>query len=73
MMPRRVRLDARGTLHHAFVLGINKRRIVNDVADRKNFVPRMGKLAAGTKTTIDARALTTNHAHILLRSAEIGL
>ena len=72
-MPRRARLDAPGTLHHVMIRGIDKRRIVNDVADRKNFVERMGELAAGTKTSIYAWALMTNHAHILLRSAEIGL
>jgi len=53
--------------------GINKRRIVKDVADRKNFVKRMGDLVVETKTTIYAWALMTNHAHILLRSSEIGL
>lgn len=31
-MPRRARLDAPGTLHHVIVRGINRRRIVNDVA-----------------------------------------
>ena len=72
-MPRRARLDAPGTLHHVILRGINKRRIVDDVADRKNFVTRMAELASGTKTTIYAWALMTNHAHILLRSAEIGL
>ena len=72
-MPRRARLDAPGTLHHVMVRGIDRRRIVNDVADRKNFVKRMGELAAGTKTTIYGWALLTNHAHILLRSSEIGL
>ena len=72
-MPRRARLDVPGTLHHVIVRGIEKRRIVNDVADRKNFVKRMGALAAETKTAIYAWALMTNHAHILLRSSEIGL
>jgi len=72
-MPRRARLDAPGTLHHVMVRGIEKRRIVKDVVDRKNFVQRLGEIAAGTKTTIYAWALLTNHAHILLRSSEIGL
>jgi hypothetical protein len=36
-MPRRARLDAPGALHHVMVRGIERRRIVNDVADRKNF------------------------------------
>jgi REP element-mobilizing transposase RayT len=55
------------------VRGIEKCRIVNDVADRKNFVRRLGDLSAGTNTSIYAWALMTNHAHILLRSSEIGL
>ena len=72
-MPRRARLDAPGTLHHVMVRGIEKRRIVNDVTDRKNFVKRLGELSAITKTAIYAWALMTNHAHILLRSSETGL
>ena len=72
-MPRRARLDVPGTLHHVIVRGIEKRRIVDDVADRKNFVRRMGELAVGTETKIYAWALMINHAHILLRSADIGL
>jgi putative transposase len=72
-MPRRARLDAPGTLHHVMIRGINKRKFVNNVADRKNFVKRLGELAAGTKTSIYAWALMTHHAHIQLRSAEIGL
>ncbi len=72
-MPRRARLDAPGTLHHVIVRGIDRRRIVDDVADRKNFVERLGQLAADTETSIYAWALMTNHAHILLRSSEYGL
>ena len=72
-MPRRARLDARGTLHHVIVRGIEKRRIVNDVADRKNFADRLGRLSVDTKTSIYAWAIMTNHAHLLLRSSEMGL
>ena len=72
-MPRGARLDAPGTLHHVIVRGIEKRRIVDDVADRKNFVKRLAELSAETKTNIYAWALMTNHAHMLLRSSEIGL
>ncbi len=53
-MPRRARLDAPGTLHHVMVRGIEKRRIVDDVADRKSFVDRLGELAAATETGIYA-------------------
>ena len=64
---------ALGTLHHVIIRGIEKRRIVDNVADRKDFARRLGELSAETKTGIYAWALMTNHAHILLRSSEIGL
>jgi REP element-mobilizing transposase RayT len=72
-MPRRARLDAPGTLHHVIVRGIEKRKIVDDVVDRENFVQRLGEMAAATQTAVYAWALMTNHAHLLLRSSEMGL
>jgi putative transposase len=72
-MLRRPRLDAPGSLHHVIVRGIEKRRIVNDDADREDFLQRLGELTAATKTGVYAWALMTNHAHILLRSSEIGV
>ncbi len=42
-MPRRARLDAPGTLHHIIVRGIERRQIVDDDRDRRDFVSRMAK------------------------------
>jgi hypothetical protein len=39
-VPRHVRLDAVGTLHHVIVRRIEKRRIVDDEQDRRAEVPR---------------------------------
>jgi REP element-mobilizing transposase RayT len=72
-MPRGARLDAPGTLHHVIVRGVEKRRIVDDRWDRRNFVSRLGQVASDTETDIYAWALMTNHAHILLRSSQHGL
>jgi len=72
-MPRQARLDAPGTLHHVIVRGIERRRIVDDRWDRRNFVSRLGQVASDTETAIYAWALMTNHAHILLRSSQVGL
>ena len=36
-MPRRARLDAPVTLHHVIVRGIERRTIVDDVANRKRY------------------------------------
>jgi len=72
-MPRKARLDAPGTLHHVIFRGIEKRPIVDDPKDRKDFVSRMGHIASETDTMIYAWALMPNHAHILLRSSHLGL
>jgi putative transposase len=73
MMPRQARLDTPGTLHHVIIRGIERRKIVNDDRDRRNFIFRMGSMALETETLIYAWALMTNHAHILLRSGASGL
>jgi REP element-mobilizing transposase RayT len=65
-MPRQARLDSPGTLHHVMIRGIERRNIVDEEQDRKDFVRRLGKLASETFTAIYAWALMSNHAHILL-------
>jgi REP-associated tyrosine transposase len=72
-MPRQARLDAAGTLHHVIIRGIERRRIVDDDHDRRQFVSRLGKVASETGTAVYAWALMTNHAHILLSSGPAGL
>ncbi len=49
-MARQARLDAPGTLHHVMVRGIERRRIVDDNQDRKEFVARLGTVAIETAT-----------------------
>jgi putative transposase len=68
VMPRRARLDAPATLHHVIVGGNEKRKIVDDDADRDDFVQRLGELTAATRTGVYAWVLMTNHAHILIRA-----
>lgn len=72
-MPRQARLDSPGTLHHVIIRGINKRRIVDDEADSKDFVRRLGLVAEETQTVIYAWALMSNHAHLLVCSGPVGL
>ena len=72
-MPRQARLDSPGTLHHVMIRGIEKRRIIDDEHDRKDFVRRLGLLAQETKTPVYAWALMSNHAHLLVCSGTLGL
>ena len=53
-MPRQARLDSPGTLHHVIIREIERRRIVDDEQDRKNFVSRLGRLAKDSSTSIYA-------------------
>lgn len=55
------------------IRGVEKKRIVDDEQDRKDFVLRLGKLANETATSIYAWALLSNHAHLLLCSGPQGL
>jgi len=72
-MPRQARLDAPGTLHHVMIRGIERRRIVDDEPDRRQFVARIGELAVTTGTRVYAWSLLSNHAHLLLASGPEGL
>ena len=72
-MPRQARLDTPGTLHHVIIRGIEKKNIVINEYDRKDFVERLGRLSTETETAIFAWALLSNHAHILLRSSASGI
>ena len=72
-MPRQARLDSPGTLHHVMIRGIEKKRIVLDEQDRRDFVRRLGLLAVETKTAVYAWALMSNHAHLLVCSGAMGL
>ncbi len=60
-MPRQARLDCLGTLHHVIIRGIERRKIVADEQDQKNFVSRLGRLATQSRTSIYAWALMSNH------------
>jgi hypothetical protein len=46
-MPRQARLDAAGTLHHVIIRGIEKRRIVDDDPDRREFASHSGRQSRG--------------------------
>jgi REP element-mobilizing transposase RayT len=67
-MPCGARLDTPGTLHYVIVRGIERRNIVVDDMDRKNFITCLGLVASETNISIFAWALMRNHVHLLLRS-----
>ncbi len=72
-MARQARLDAPGTLHHIIIRGIEKKKIVDDHQDRERLISRLGTLSSETKTSIYARSVMDNHAHILVKSGPKGI
>ncbi len=69
-MPRGPRLDAPGTLHHVMVRGIERRRIFETAADRRDFVARLEAVVGATGVRVLAWALLPNHVHLLMRTGK---
>lgn len=69
-MPRKARIDAFGALHSITVRGFEGRDIFLESADCDPFLERMGEILTETGTACFAWALTSNHAHLLLRTGD---
>jgi len=67
-MPRGLRLDAPGTLHHIMLQGIERTTIFRDDTDWAAFVARLAAWGERGALTVDAWALLPNHAHLLVRT-----
>ena len=72
-MPRQVRLDVPGALHHIMVRGIDKCSIFRDDQDKTRFLERLGQTVSEGKCTVYAWVLMDNHVHILFKSGKDGI
>jgi putative transposase len=72
-MPRKLRIDAPGALHHIMVRGIDRKEIFPEQEDYSDFMVRLGDLLIETKTTCYAWALIPNHFHLLLRTGKVPI
>ena len=72
-MPRKVRIDAPGALHHIIFRGIERRKIFQDNKDRDNFLDRLGNVLSDSGTPCYAWALIPNHVHLLLKTGDTPL
>ena len=69
-MPRKSRIDAPGALHHIMARGIDRGKIFQDPADKRNFLKRLGEILKATETRCLAWALIPNHFHLLKYQAQ---
>jgi REP element-mobilizing transposase RayT len=60
-MPRKVRVDTHGALHHIIVRGIERQKIFYDDLGQNSFLERLGVVLTETSTPCFARALIPNH------------
>lgn len=56
-MPRNSRIDAAGALHDIIARGIDRGKIFQDPADKRNFLDRLADMLKSTKTCCYAWAL----------------
>ncbi len=62
-MPRQLRLDAPGTLHHVMGRGIETSKIFRTRKDREDFIDRLAELCRSGSWAVYAWALMPNHFH----------
>jgi putative transposase len=72
-MPRQLRLDAPGTLHHAMGRGIETTKIFRNENDREDFIKRIEQLCSNGSWIVYAWALLSNHFHLLVRTGNQAL
>jgi hypothetical protein len=70
-MLRRARIDIPGVLHHIIIRGIEGKVAFKDDANREDFIERLPSLLTETIKPCYARALMTNHRHLLLRTGSV--
>ncbi len=69
-MPRQLRLDTPGALHHIMGRGIERTKIFRKEEDRKDFVNRLADLCKEGAFIVYAWALMPNHYHMLVRTGK---
>ncbi len=72
-MPRKSRIDAAGALHHVIARGIDRGKIFQDPADKRNFLVRLGKILNNTETRCFVWALIANHFDLILKTGDVPI
>lgn len=72
-MPRRLRYEAPGALHHVVSKGNAGETIVRNDVDRRGFITRLGQVVARSRWDCLAYCLLDTHFHLVLRTPEPNL
>ncbi len=72
-MPRKLRLDYPGAIHHVMSRGDRREPIFKDEQDREDFVRTLGQVCAKTAWQVHAYCLMFNHFHLIVETPQAGL
>lgn len=72
-MPRSVRLEYPGAIHHVLCRGDRREAIFSGDADREAFLATLGEMCGRTGIFIHSYVLMSNHYHLLLETPEANL
>ena len=72
-MPRKLKIDTPGALHHIIARGIELSKIFRDNIDRNNLLDRLGGIIKETNTSCFGWALISNHFHLALKTGDVPI
>jgi putative transposase len=73
VMPRKLREEEEGALHHVFARGNDRRPIYLDDTDRRTYLGMLGRTSRKKRWQCLAYCLMENHVHLLLETPEANL
>jgi putative transposase len=72
-MPRKLREELAGGVHHVYARGNDRRRIFVDDVDRHGYLALLGVVVASQRWRCLAYCLMDNHVHLLVETPEANL
>ena len=72
-MPRKLREDVAGAVHHVFARGNDRRRIYVDDVDRRRYLELLADVVQWTRWSCLAYCLMDNHVHLVIEAPRANL
>ena len=66
VMPRQLRIDYPGAIHHVLSRGDRRENIYHDEVDRQDFLKTLAETCQKTDWQVHAYCLMSNHFHVVL-------
>src|SRR5271165_1456987 len=73
VMPRQLRIDYPGAIHHVLSRGDRRENIYHDDVDRQDFLKSLAEACQKTDWRVPAYCLMSNHFHLVLETPNAKL